>query len=519
MSEEILINVTPQETRVAVVDNGILHDVYIERSQKRGLVGNIFKGRVSRVLPGMQAAFVDIGLERTGFLHTSDIIGHNHNIEDVDSIHSDSLVPIPTIESLIREGQEVLVQVIKDPLGTKGARLTTHISIASRYLVFIPDNFNEIGISQRIEDEEERERLRSIIQSYKSYAAELAVRNEGNVILHSAVRESEMVENGGFIVRTAAEGVAAEEIYKDIQFLHKIWDSCVIRAENSYAPAIAHEDLPLVLRTMRDLLKPDIERVRIDSKETYQRVNEFSKQFIPEFIGRIEYYSGEHPILDLYSVEDEIQKSLNQKVQLKSGGHIVIDQTEAMTTIDVNTGAFVGHRNLEETIFKTNLEAAQTIARQLRLRNLGGIVIIDFIDMQESEHGRQVLRALEKHLARDHSKVSISEITSLGLVQLTRKRTRESLEHILCEPCTTCQGRGSLKTIETVCYEIFREILREVRQFDANKLLVVASSGVVEYMLDHESMNVAELEEFIGRSISFQEENTYTQEQYEIVLL
>ncbi len=518
MSEEILINVTPQETRVAVVENGILQDVYIERSQKRGLVGNIFKGRVSRVLPGMQAAFIDIGLERTGFLHTSDIIDHNPENENVTTLQPKLLAPLPSIETLLKENQEILVQVVKDPIGTKGARLTTHISIPSRYLVFIPDHPG-IGISQRIDNETERERLKNTIIGYQSGIADLAVGNEDNVVLHSAIRESEILKKGGFIVRTAAEGVADEEIHKDIEFLHKLWDSSVVREENSFAPCVTYEDLPLVMRTMRDLLHSQIERVRIDSKETYQRVKEFSKQFIPEFLARIEYYSGEHPILDLYSVEDEIQKSLNQKVQLKSGGHIVIDQTEAMTTIDVNTGAFVGHRNLEETIFKTNLEATQSIVRQLRLRNLGGIIIIDFIDMQEPEHGRQVLRALEKHIDRDHAKVTISEITSLGLVQLTRKRTRESLEHILCEPCSTCNGRGSLKTIETVCYEIFREILREVRQFDAQKLLVVASQSVVDTLLDDESTSVAELEEFISRPISFQVESTYTQEQYEIVLL
>ena len=517
MSEEILINVTPQETRVAVVDNGILHDVYIERSQKRGLVGNIYKGRISRVLPGMQAAFVDIGLERTGFLHTSDIIGRNHDVDTNDDVRH-IVEPLPSIESLLRENQEILVQVIKDPLGTKGARLTTHISIASRYLVFIP-NYPGIGVSQRIEDEEERNRLRSIITSYRSSVTDMAVGNDDNVVLHGTVENNEAIAKGGFILRTAAEGISEEEIHKEIDFLHKLWDSSVVRADNSFAPCIAYEDLPLVMRTMRDLLNPEIERVRIDSKETYQRMMDFSKKFMPEFLARVEYYSGESPILDLYSVEDEIQKSLNQKVQLKSGGHVVIDQTEAMTTIDVNTGAFVGHRNLEETIYKTNLEAAQTIARQLRLRNLGGIIIIDFIDMQEPEHARQVLRALEKHVARDHAKINISEVTSLGLVQLTRKRTRESLEHILCEPCSACSGRGSLKTIETVCYEIFREILREVRQFDAKKLLVVASEAVVNNLLDNESTNVAELEEFIGRPITFQVESAYTQEQYEIVLL
>ena len=514
MSEEILINVTPQETRVAVVENGVLQEVYIERSQKKGLVGNIYKGRVSRILPGMQAAFIDTGLERTGFLHTSDIV----TISDEFMPDEQENLQLPSIDSVLQEGQEILVQVIKDPLGSKGARLTTRLSLPSRYLVFIPD-YPTIGISQRIEDEKERERLRNIILQYRSGIEKLAVGNEDNVVLHSAIRESEILNKGGFIVRTAAEGVSEEDIYRDIEFLHKLWDSTVIKAKNIKPPAIVYEDLPLALRTMRDLVHSEIEKVRIDSRETYHRVMEFSKQFIPEFLGRIEYYPGEHPILDLYSVEDEIQKALGRKVQLKSGGYLIIDQTEAMTTIDVNTGAFVGHRNLEETIFKTNLEAAQTIARQLRLRNLGGIIIIDFIDMQDSDHQRQVVRSLEKNLERDHSKVTISELTSLGLVQLTRKRTRESLEHILCESCPTCSGRGSIKTSETVCYEIFREILREVRQFDAQKLLVVASQTVVDTLLDDESASVAELEVFIGRPITFQVEPLYTQEQYDIVLL
>jgi len=514
MSQEILINVTPQETRVAVVENGVLQEVYIERTHKRGLVGNIFKGRVSRVLPGMQAAFIDIGLERTGFLHTSDIISiTDEYMSDVEEKTSP-----PSIESVLKEGQEILVQVIKDPLGSKGARLTTRLSIPSRYLVFIPE-YPNIGISQRIEEEEERTRLRNMVLSYQSSLNYLAVAGEKNVVLHSTIKESEILNKGGFIVRTAAEGVSEEKIYRDIEFLHKLWGSSVVRAENTFPPGIVYEDLPLVMRTMRDLVYTDIEKIRIDSKEIFHRVMEFSKQFIPEFLSRIEYYPGEHPILDLYSVEDEIQKSLNRKVQLKSGGHLIIDQTEAMTTIDVNTGGFVGHRNLEETIYKTNLEAVQTLSRQLRLRNLGGIIIIDFIDMQDSEHGRQVLRALEKYMERDHSKVTISELTSLGLVQITRKRTRESLEHILCEECSTCGGKGSIKTAETTCYEIFREILREVRQFDAQKLLVVASQSVVDRFLDDESTGVAELEEFIGRPITFQVEPLYSQEQYDIVLL
>lgn len=515
MSEEILINVTPQETRVAVVENGVLQEVYIERTGKRGLVGNIFKGRVSRVLPGMQAAFVDVGLERTGFLHISDIV----DVNDESTLTSTRTDAEDTpIDALLREGQDLLVQVVKDPLGSKGARLTTRISFPSRFLVFIPENA-AIGISQRIEDEDERERLRNIIFEYQNDEENLAAASNSNVVTHSAFKSAENKLSGGYIVRTAAEGISDDDLFKDIDFLRKLWDSTYVRSQNTFAPNIVYEDLPLVMRTMRDLVHVDIEKVRIDSKETYQRVKEFAKHFIPELLGRIEYYPGERPILDLYSVEDEIQRSLNRKVQLKSGGHLVIDQTEAMTTIDVNTGGFVGHRNLEETIFKTNLEASQAISRQLRLRNLGGIIIIDFIDMQDPEHARQVLRSLEKHLERDNSKITISELTSLGLVQLTRKRTRESLEHILCESCPTCNARGSIKTAETVCYEIFREILREVRQFDAKKLLVVASQQVVEMLLDDESRSVAELEEFIGRPISFQVESIYTQEQYDIVLL
>ena len=513
MSEEILINVTPQETRVAVVENGVLQEVYIERIRKRGLVGNIFKGRVSRVLPGMQAAFIDIGLERTGFLHLSDII-------EPDSYEAGNVVKdlhTTTIEALLKEGQDILVQVIKDPIGSKGARLTTRLSIPSRFLVFLPD-YPIIGISQKIESEDERERLRGIILETQKTVSQCAS-GDGTGIVQLPHEHNDILKQGGFIVRTAAEGITWEEIHNDIKFLHKLWDSVNLKSGQIIAPAVIYEDLPLGMRVMRDLVRSGIEKVRVDSRETYNRILEFTMEFMPELANRIEYYPGERPILDLYSVEDEIQKSLNRKVQLKSGGHLIIDQTEAMTTIDVNTGAFVGHRNLEETIFKTNLEAAQSIARQLRLRNLGGIIIIDFIDMQEAEHARQVLRALEKNLERDNSRVSMSELTSLGLVQLTRKRTRESLEHILCEPCPTCNTRGTIKSRETVCYEIFREILREFRQFDAKKLLVVASQPVVEMCLDDESSSVAGLEEFIDRPISFQIEPLYTQEQYDIVLL
>jgi len=491
MSEELLINITPQETRIAYIENGVLQEVHIERSSKRGLVGNVYKGKVSRVLPGMQAAFIDIGLERTAFLHASDIV----RTDEIDEDISTEAKPDEQIVDLLKEGQEVVVQVVKDPMGTKGARLTTQVSIPSRFLVYMP-GAQHIGISQKIENPDERQRLKDIIQ-----------------------RHASDFEPGGYILRTVAEGMSEELILKDILFLQKLWLAIADRMKTEPTGSLLHEDLPLVMRTMRDLGDTDLEKIRIDSRETSEKVTKFVEKFIPELSNRIEHYPGERPIFDIYGVEDEIVKALQRKVQLKSGGYLIIDQTEAMTTIDVNTGAFVGHRNLEETIFKTNLEATQTIARQLRLRNLGGIIIIDFIDMTDLEHRRQVLRALEKNLERDHAKTYISEVSSLGLVEMTRKRTRESLEHILCEPCPTCAGRGSLMTAETVCYDIFREILREARQFDAQQLLVLASQAVVDALVDEESTSLAELEEFIGKPIKLQVESEYTQEQFDVVLM
>ncbi|MGE0483171.1 MAG: ribonuclease E/G [Gammaproteobacteria bacterium] len=506
MAEEFLVNITPQETRVAVIENGVLQELAVERARNRGLVGNIYLGRVCRVLPGMGAAFLEIGLERTAFLHVSDIAGARRPGENGNDL---------TIDRAVREGQDLVVQVTKDPLGSKGARLTTHISVPSRYLVYMPES-STVGISQRIEDETERQRLRDLIMELRPGLRPL---DDLGTTLDLARSANANGSCGGFIARTAAEGVSADELAGDMVFLERLWQSIQERLQDARAPALIYEDLPLLLRTIRDISLATAEKVRIDSKENYTKVCEFAADFTPELLPRLEHYPGERPILDLYSTEDEIHRALQRKVELKSGGHLVIDQTEAMTTIDVNTGGFVGHRNLEETIFKTNLEATQAIARQIRLRNLGGIIIIDFIDMSDPEHQRQVLRALEKSVERDHSKITISEVTSLGLVQVTRKRTRESLEHVLCESCPTCAGRGSVKTAETVCFEIFREILREARQFDAQSLLVVASQEVVDRMLDEESTSIAELEEFTGIPIRFQVEAAYTQEQYDVVLL
>ncbi|MGM0676911.1 ribonuclease G [Ectothiorhodospira marina] len=491
MGTEILMNVTPQETRVALVENGVLMELNMERARRRGLVGNIYKGRVSRVLPGMDAAFVDIGLERAAFLHASDVAPVER--EELPREETERNEPI---QRLLREGQDILVQVIKDPLGSKGARLTTYITVPSRYLVLMPGN-TTIGISTRIEADAERARLKTTLEAL----------------------QAEVQTSYGFIVRTAAEAAAVEALKNDVIFLEKLWQTIQQSARAAKAGSEVYADLPLTLRILRDMVGVDLEKIRIDSRETVQRVSDFAREYVPELVDRIEHYPGERPIFDLYNVEGEIQKALERKVELKSGGYLIFDQTEAMTTIDINTGAFVGHRNLEETIFKTNLEAAHAIARQLRLRNLGGIIIVDFIDMTQDEHKRQVLRSLEKAMEKDYAKSQICDVSPLGLVEMTRKRTRESLEHQLCESCPTCSGRGYVKSAETVCYEMFREILREARQFDARELLVLASQAVVDLLLDEESASVAQLQEFIGIPIRFQVESLYTQEQFDVVLL
>lgn len=495
MNAELLINVTPQESRVALLSNGVLQEVHIERASHQGIVGNVYKGKVSRVLPGMEAAFINIGLEKAAFLHASDLTPKYKNVVD-SADESEASTPAPKIAELLHEGKNVLVQVIKDPLGTKGARLTTYITIPSRSLVLVPED-NSLGVSSKIEDPEERERLKELVEKLRS----------------------ETEDDYGFIIRTAAEGVDESTLCSDMAFLGKQWAKIKENSVQAKKPKALYSDLPLVQRVLRDMVGESIEKVRIDSRETLASVNKFCNIFIPEILNVIEHYPGERPIFDIYGVEDEIHKALERQVQLKSGGYLIIDQTESMTTIDVNTGGFVGHRNLEETIFKTNLEAAQAIARQLRLRNLGGIIIIDFIDMVDYEHRQQVLSALEKALSGDYAKTYVSTVSQLGLVEMTRKRTRESLEHIVCEACPTCTGKGYLKTAQTVCYEIFREILREVRQFDAKGLLVLASQEVVDLLLDEESDNLAQLQTFVDRSIRFQVESLYTQEQYDIVLM
>ncbi|RMH91160.1 ribonuclease G [Lysobacter pythonis] len=505
MSEEILVNVTPRETRVAVVENGMLQELHIERGGHRGVVGNLYKGRVQRVMPGMQAAFVDIGLERAAFLHANDIhrpsevVGNDERHLEEPPTHA----PARPITELLRDGQDIVVQVLKDPIGSKGARLTTQISIPSRYLVLLPQS-RVVGVSARIEDEAERARLKALV---------------GELSMPSAA---------GYIIRTNAEGQPSEALAEDIGYLSRMWSLIERRSRESALGECVYEDLSLPLRAVRDLIRRDVEKVRVDSRETFEKLRVFAAQYMPGqnetgedggLADKIEHYSGTRPIFDLYGVEDELQRALQKQVPLKSGGYLVIDQTEAMATVDVNTGSFLGQRTLEETVYRTNLEAAQAVARQLRLRNLGGIIIIDFIDMHDAEHRRQVLRTLEKSLAKDHAKTTVYDFSPLGLVEMTRKRTVESLERQLSEPCGQCGGRGTIKTTETVTYEIFREITRAVRQFEAERLLVIASPGVVNRITDEESVAVAELEEFLGKSIRFQADEQYQQEQYDVVLL
>jgi ribonuclease G len=492
VSVEILVNVAPRETRAAILENGVVQEVHVERISRRGLVSNLYKGRVSRVLPGMQAAFVEIGLERTAFLHAADIA---RSAPDDTLLGAAGLPPVEDIRRLVNAGDDILVQVIKDPIGSKGARLTTFIALPSRYLVYMPRG-SAIGVSARIEDEGERTRLKGLL---------------GELVGAE--------QDGGYIIRTAAQGATPENLREDMQYLGRLWEHVRASAAGAGAGSVVHEDLPLSLRVLRDELASGVSRVLVDSAREFARMREFAGTFMAEAASVIELYPGPRPLFDLNGVEEEIGKALDRKVPLKSGGHLVIDQTEAMTTIDVNTGAYVGHRNLEETIFRTNLEAAVSIARQLRLRNLGGIIIIDFIDMRDEPHRRAVLGALERALSGDRAQTHIVSLSPLGLVEMTRKRTRESLEHLLCEACPSCEGRGFVRTPETVCNEIFREIVRQSRQFASRELLILAHQDVVDRLLDEESATLGELEAQVGRPIRLQVEALYGVDQYDVVLV
>ena len=494
--EDILINWSPQETRVAVVENGAVQELHVERTLERGLVGNVYSGRVARVLPGMQSAFIDIGLERAAFLHVADL--HVVGVQPRGP-HADAGAPTP-IERLVFEGQALTVQVIKDPIGTKGARLSTQISIAGRMLVHLPQD-EHIGISQKIGSPETREQLRARMQVLAGTAGE----GEGS--------------GGGFILRTNAEDASDAELAADIAYLRKAWTQIRERSFRSPPGTLLYQDLSLVERVLRDLVSERTGSIRIDSMMQYAVLHAFGEMYMPDAVAKLEHYKGERPIFDLHNIDAEIDRALARRVDLKSGGYLIIDQTEAMTTVDVNTGGFVGARNFDDTIFKTNLEAAGVIARQLRLRNLGGIIIVDFIDMTRDEHRSAVLGEFRKQLTKDRTKVTLGGFTQLGLVEMTRKRTRESLARMLCEPCPTCEGRGQVKTARSVCYDIMREILREARQFAPKEFRVVAAANVVEMLLDEESQHLAGLSDFIGKPISLTAEPANQTEHYDIVLL
>lgn len=483
--EQILINLTPRETRVAVVGEGVLQDLFVERACAKGLVGNVYLGRVVRVLPGMQSAFVDIGLERTGFLHVADLF----------EAHSEDGETKP-IENVLHEGQALMVQVAKDPIGTKGARLTTTISLAGRKLVYLPRD-PHIGVSQRIEDEAMREHLKELLTS---------IRPE--------------TEKGGYIIRTSAEeGATAEEFEQDMAYLGRLWKEIRASREAKPAPSLLYQDLSLAQRVLRDMVHQTTEAIEIDDEKSYAELVEFAERFVPDVRGHLKLYKGERPLFELHGIEEEIARALERRVDLKSGGYLVFDQTEAMTTIDVNTGRFVGKRDFSDTVFKTNLEAAQVIARQLRLRNLGGIIIIDFIDMACDEHREAVLAELRRSIAPDRTRMTVSDFTELGLVEMTRKRTRESLAHVLCEPCPVCGGRGEIKTARTVCYEIMREIVRLSRQYQETKeFRIVASEVVIDMLLEEESAALELLQNCVQKPVLLEVESSYHQEDYDVVL-
>lgn len=508
MESSLLINRAHGETRVAVLEDGVLAEIYIERDQELGLVGNVYKGRVMRVLPGMQAAFVEIGLEKAAFLYVDDVL----HPEDPDrEAHSESHMPDDTLEvtsplkrpellarperlsitQLIREGQEILCQVTKDPLGTKGARVSAYISIAGRHIVFMP-TMKHVGVSRRITDENERKRLRGIVEEYR------------------------LPTEGGFIVRTVSTGLEADTIRRDMDFVRSVWADIRERSEVVPPPALLHSDLDLVLRSTRDLFGPETSSLIVDDEREAERIRSLLVKFAPHLIDRVGVYRDREPIFDHYAIEPEVERAMLRKIGLKSGGSIVIDEAEALTAIDVNTGSFVGTRNLEATILKTNLEAVKEIVVQLRLRNLGGIIIVDFIDMEEPQNRSKVYDAFVNELQRDRAKSHVLPMSGLGLVEMTRKRVRPSLVKTLTEPCPYCEGRGRIRSKKTICRDILREIDRQARRHPHGPIIVAAMPEIAAVLTEDDRERLLELESILGRSIIVEARSELHQEVFQV---
>ncbi len=501
MKQEILINSTPQESRVAIMEDGLLAEFLIERKEDRGVAGNIYKGRVARVLPGMQAAFVDIGMEKAGFLHASDFYDVPSDVQIItesgdDAEFTDPPKPPPPsrrlpLEKRISSGEEILVQVAKDPLGTKGARITSHVSLAGRYMVFMPGTKHS-GISRRIESEQERKRLKEIAQSLSC-------------------------DDGGFILRTACEGRSKREIQRDLGFLTKLWKRIQKKAETSQAPALIHQDLDAITRAIRDFYITDTEQVVIDSAKDHRRIVEFVRQFMPRLKAKVVLHSDKEPLFERHGVEEKIQKALERRVWLRSGGYIIIERTEALTAVDVNTGRFVGKRNQEETIFRTNMDAVHDVVRQLRLRNVGGIIIIDFIDMEKETNRKKVYDALREALKKDKARTNILKISELGLVEMTRQRTRESLENQMLSPCPHCEGRGRIKSAVTVAYEVLRAIKKQQTATEDGKNIVVRlHPDVANFLYDEKNHSLENLEREINCRVVIKASQELSHQHYEI---
>jgi ribonuclease G len=504
----LVINADGPETRVALVENGLLGELYIERKQERGIAGNIYKGRVERVLPGMQAAFVNIGLEKSAYLHVSDVRGTPDDLKrlfsgestsaregrgragDDDDDEAPSAPGSARIEDLLKEGQEIIVQVTKEPISTKGARTTRYISLPGRHLVFMP-TVDHIGISRRIASDKERRRLRDIVESMRP-------------------------PGSGFIVRTVADGVSEKDLKADMDFLIKLWNEVVRRTESSRCPSLIYNDLDLLLRSVRDLFTSDVEKLIIDSRPEYDRIRKFILAFMPDFTGHIELYDGSEPIFDGFGIEIEIDRALERKVWLKSGGYLIVDEMEALTAIDVNTGRFVGKKSLEDTITQTNLEAAREVAEQLRIRSIGGMIVVDFIDMDRPSNRDKVMRSFNEFLRRDRAKAAVTRISELGLIEMTRKRTRESLLHHLTEPCTHCEGKGYTKSRRTVAYELLRELRRSGNLIAGDTVLVELHPDVAQVMATTDRMYLEEIEKRLQKRIVIKGRGSFHMEDFEI---